>query len=265
MFTHVTLYAVDPSSSAAGVTEITDSTQLEFAKLAGDALTGSFDPFSTTADFDRLGPITGGRVVRGRNDIAKHIASSVELGDHFYTVAYIPQSTSNAAARFRTIRVVYLRPGAAVTTRAGYYGGQTEQQRSAAAAAFDLTTAAESPSALNGLSVSVSPDAAANPSAHFYVVRAGVAGLTWKPQPDGSAIASVYVMGVSLDAKNRMIDHTLRGMTARARAGVNLQNSQESANFAFTVVPAKSAATLRIIVRDSASGRMGSADLSLAH
>ena len=143
--THVTLYAVDPSSSAAGMTEITDTTQMDFLEAAGDGLSGNFDPFDANDDFDRLAPVTGGRIVRGRNDIAEQIGSSVDLGAHFYTIAYAPSSNSDAAAQFRKIRVVCLRSELTATTRDGYYSDESRQEGSSETAAYDLTTAAKAP------------------------------------------------------------------------------------------------------------------------
>jgi VWFA-related protein len=259
--THVTLYAIDPTSSAAGLTEITDSTQLEFAEAAGDALSGNFDPFNASEDFDRLGPITGGRVIRGRNDIARQIASSIDLGANFYTLSYTPSSTSEAAAQYRKIRVVCLRPGLTATTRTGYYSGQTQQQNSAATAAYDLTTAAESKMPLNGLHITLEPNATA--SANDHLIRVPASALTWKTKDDGGATASVYIMAASLNTKGKMLAHTLHGMTASARPGVDLHDPAKMADFAFTTAHVRGAATLRFIVRDSATGRMGSIDLPL--
>jgi len=262
--TRVTLYAVDPTSTAPGMTEITDATQMAFAMAAADGIAGNADPFNASDDFDRLGPVTGGRVVRGMNDIARQIASSVDLGASFYTIAYTPSSTSDSAAQYRKIRVVCLRAGLTATTRGGYYSGQTQQQKSAATAAYDLTTAAESAVPLNGLRVTVEPDPSPNRGPSTYIVHAGVAGLTWKPRPDGSATASVYIMAVSLNAKNKMLGHTLLGMTANAGPGANLGDAAKTADFLFTAPPSPKSAALRFIVRDSATGRMGSVDLPLA-
>ena len=262
--TRITVYAVDPTSSAAGMTEITDATQMAFVLGAADSVGGNVDPFNASEDFDRLGPVTGGRVVRGMNDIAEQIASSVELGDSYYTISYTPSSTSEAAAQYRRIKVVCLRAGLTATTRSGYYSGQTQHEKSAAAAAYDLTTAAQSNMPLNGVRVTVEPDRSPNASPGAYIVHAGVANLTWKPRSDGSATASVYVMAVSLDAKNQMLGHTLHGMTATAKSGANLADSARTADFLFTAPPAAKSTTLRFIVRDSTTGRMGSVDLPLA-
>jgi VWFA-related protein len=257
--THITLYAVDPTSSAAGMTEITDSSQMAFVQAAGDALTGGIDPFGASDDFDSLGPVTGGRVVRGKNDVARQISSAVDLGAHSYTISYTPSSTSEAAAQYRKIQVVCLRPGLTATSRTGYYPNENAQQNTPATAAYDLTTAAESALPLHGLVVAVDRDSTQG----VYTVHAGAASLTWKPEQDGSATASVYIMAVSLDAQGRMLAHTLHGMTATAKPGVKLNDPAKMADFAFSVQPSPKAAALRFIVRDNASGRMGSADLQL--
>lgn len=262
--THVTLYAVDPTSSAAGVTEITDSTQLEFAEAAGDSLTIGSDPFNASEDFDRLGPLTGGRVIRARNDIAQQIASAVQNGAGFYTVAYAPSSASAAAGRFRKIRVVCLRPGLRASTRIGYYSGQGRQTSPEQLAAYDLTTAAASSLRLNGLEVTASSSSATSAAPRTFTVNVRAEALSWKPQPDGAVVASVYVMAVLLDRKGHMLSHKLQGMTASARPGTDLDDPRRTAGFAINVMLAPGAKVLRFIVRDSTSGRMGSVDLHLS-
>jgi VWFA-related protein len=261
----IVLYAVDPTSSAAGMTEVTDASQMDFVQDAGDALGSNADPFGATDDFDKLGPASGGRVIRGNNAVAARIADSVDLGAHFYTLAYTPSSTSEAAAQFRSIKVVCLRAGCIATTHTGYYSGKTEggddAESVSQAATYDLTTAAEASIPLYGLRVAVERNRSTAQDA--FLVHVAASTLTWKPNPDGGATASVYVMAVALDKKNQMIAHTLRGMTANARAGANLADPALTADFQLSASPAPKAAVLRFIVRDSATGRMGSFDLSL--
>jgi VWFA-related protein len=260
--TRVTLYAVDPTSSAAGLTEITDTTQLEVAEATGGSMGVGNDPFNASEDFDKLGPVTGGRVIRGRNDVAQYIASSVDLGANYYTLSYTPSSDANTDAKYRKIKVVCLRPGLTATTRSGYYSGQSQQDKSTATASYDLSTAAEETMPLNGLHVTIQADPES--TLDTYLVRVGAPELTWKRKEDGSAVASVYVMAVSLNAKGKMLGHTLHGMKATAKPGTDLHDASHSANFSFTASPAPKTTTLRFIVRDSATGRMGSFDLPLA-
>jgi len=262
--TRVTMYAVDPSSSAMGMTEIVDATQMAFASAAGDALSGALDPFGGNDDFDNLGPVTGGRVVRGMNNVASQIADSIDLGANYYTIGYAPSSSSQAESKYRKIRVECLVPGLKATTREGYYVQNSEQEKSADTLTYDLATAAESSIPLNGLHVTVEPDHSVASEEESYIVHVGASELMWKTGDDGTSSASVAVMAVSLSSKGKMLGHVLHGMTAMARAGLDLRDSTKSANFSITVKLVPKATTLRFVVRDSATGRMGSVDLPLA-
>ena len=61
-----------------------------------------------------------------------------------------------------------------------------------------------------------------------------------------------------------MLGHTLRAMSASANRGVNLNDPSKVADFAFSAQPVPKATTLRFVVRDNATGRMGSFDLPLS-
>ena len=255
--TRITLYAVDPGSTAAGVTEITNPDQAAFVMAAGDALSGNADPFGANEDFDRLGPVTGGVLVRGRNDVSQLIAASVDLGANYYTISYSPANLNEESAQYRKIQVLCLKPGLKATTRTGYYAGAINTRDARADAIYDLTTAAEGELPLRGLDVTAKPESVAG----TYDVRVGAARLAWKPAEDGSSSASVYILAVLLDEKGHMLAHTLHGMTAHARAGAALNDPAKMADFAFAVQPAAKAVTLRFIVRDNGNGRMGSFDM----
>lgn len=259
--TRVTLYAVDPTSNAPGMTEITDPTQMVFFLATGDNGGGNMDPFDQQEDFNRLGPLTGGRVIRGLNNVDQQIATSIELGANFYTLAYTPSVGGDASAQFRKIKVVCLRPGLTATSRSGYYPAGTQQQ-GIANATYDLATAAESAMPLHGLRVTVERDRDPAAPADTYKVRVGAAELTWKPK-NGEPAASVYVMAASLDAKGRMVDHTIHGMTANAKPSADLHDPEKTATFVFTAGTGRKATTLRFIVRDSGNGRMGTFDLTV--
>jgi len=263
--THVTMYAVDPKSSAPGMAEITDQTTAEFALANADSSSGSMGTFNNGEDFERLAPVTGGRVIRGMNDVSHQIALSVALGRSFYTIGYTPSSASEADVKYRHIRVDCKRPGLTLKTRDGYYVEGDRQEKAAATISYDLSNAAESTVPLNGLRVEVQRSTSVNAPPESFVVRVGAAGLTWKTGDDGTSSSSVAVMAVYLDRKGKMLGHTLHGMTAHAREGVNLRDPAKTADFGFTVEPnAKGkAATLRFVVRDTGTGRMGSFDMAV--
>jgi hypothetical protein len=79
------------------------------------------DPFGSQLDFDRLGPVTGGRVIRSMNDIDKQIANSADLGRNLYMLGYSPSNSNNAPRQYRNMRVACLPTRLTVTTRNGYY------------------------------------------------------------------------------------------------------------------------------------------------
>jgi VWFA-related protein len=259
--TRVTLYAIDPTSSAAGMTEITDPTQLEFAQLAGDALTSNADPFASKMDFDRLGPVTGGRVLRGMNDIDKQIAISVDLGTKFYTIGYSPSNASSAARQYRNIHIVCLRPGLTVTTRNGYYTTPPASQRSRGTLIYDLNTAALSSIPLTALKVT----AEASKAAGAYTVHVDAATLNWQTASDGGRAAKVAVLVVGLSSSDKILTHTLHSMSALAKAGADLQQPGKMADFVITSPLPKGVVRLRFVVREDETGHMGTADLALTH
>lgn len=263
--TRVTLYAVDPTSSAAGMTEITDPTQLEFAQLAGDALVSNADPFSSKMDFDRLGPVTGGRVLRGMNDIDKQIALSVDLGTEFYTIGYSPSNASDAARKYRNIHLVCLRPGLTVTTRNGYYTTPPASQSSKGTLIYDLNTAALSSIPLTALKVIAEPFQAAGAPQGAYTVHVDASMLTWQSASEGVRSAKVAVLVVGLSSSDKILTHTLHSMSALAKARADLQQPGKTADFVIATPLPKGIVRLRFVVRDAETGRMGTADLLLRH
>ena len=262
--TRVILYAVDPSSSAAGMTEITNEMEQDFGLATADSISGSNRSFDAGEDFDRLGPATGGRVIRGLNDVGAQIATAESLGTDFYSIGYTPTSNAETPGRFRKITITSRVSGLTIRTREGYFSEAAQQQTSKESIVYDLSAAAESTVPLNGLRVSVEHNRSVNADLDAYLVHVGAANLTWSMREDGVSTAHVEILGAALTNKGKMLNHVLHAATARAKPGVNLRDETKIADFEFNVQPAAKAATLRFIVRDAASGRMGSFDLRLA-
>jgi len=258
--TRVTLYAVDPTSNATGDTEITDPDQLMFARMTGDSTGRMMDPFDQQLDFDRLGPVTGGRVLRGINDIDHQIAASIELGDHFYTIGYTPTNSSDAGSAFRKITVKCLKPGTMVMTRDGYYAGASARQKSTDNVASDLNHAVAADLLYTALRIRVEPI-----GGDQYAVHVAAPGLTWMASSDGSGehTAEAEVLGASISAKNEVLAHTLHTMKATAKAAANVHSPSLPADFTISLTRPKGTVRMRFIVRDTSSGSMGSFDLRL--
>jgi len=265
--TRVTLYAVDPTSSAIGMTEITDQDQATFAMASGgDGNSRLTDPFDASMDFDRLGPVTGGRVLRGANDVAHQIDESVNMGEHFYTIGYSPTNTDESKQAFRKITIKCLKPGLTVTTRDGYYPGAVTRQQNTDVISADLNAALSADLLYSALNVRVEPL-----GDDQYVVHVTAPGLTWKPidnstangTAEGGNSAQAEVLGASLSANGKVLTHTLHTMTATAKATANIHSLSMPADFTITLARPKGTAKMRFVVRDTSSGSMGSFDLVL--
>jgi len=257
--TRVTLYAVDPTSNAVGNTEITDEDQLAFAQYAGESAGRLIDPFNQQLDFDRLGPVTGGRVLRGMNDIDQQISASVEMGEHFYTIGYTPTNTNDAGSAFRHITVACTKPGTKVMTRDGYYAGASARQKSADNVAYDLNNAVTADLLFTALHIRVEPI-----GGDQYTVHVAAPGLTWSSETsDGQHVAHAEVLGASLSAKNQVLEHTLHTMTATAKPDANVHSPSLPADFTISLTRPKGTVRMRFIVRDTSTGSMGSFDLRL--
>jgi VWFA-related protein len=260
--TRVTLYAVDPTSNAVGMTEITDPDQMEFAAFTGGSFGRVMDPFDQSLDFDRLGPVTGGRVLRGQNDIAHQIDASEQLGEHFYTIGYSPTNPSTASQAFRKITVKCRRPGTTVETRDGYYPGATTRQKSADTIGTDLNAAVTAELLYSALHIRVEP--LGNDQYSIHVAAPGLTWTTLESGPDtGKNTAQAQVLGTSISAKNTVLAHTLHTMTATAAATANVHSPSLPADFTLSLTRPKGTAKMRFVVRDATSGAMGSFDLVL--
>jgi VWFA-related protein len=257
------LYAVDPTSMMGQMTEITDFQQMAFAQLSGELGSAPIDPVDAGGDFDSLGTLTGGRVVRNMNNIATQIATAVDYASHFYTVGYSPTNANETALEFRKIKVTCSRADCVVTTRTGYYAGKPPKENLNQNISYDLSTAAESSVPLNGLRVTVESNASVAVLNDAWIIHVAAPELTWVPQEDGTSKAEVAVMSVSLNKQGHMVSHVLRRATATARAGVNLRDETKMANFEFDAKPAPKSTKMRFVVRDATTGRMGSFDIPL--
>ena len=262
--TRVTLYAVDPTSTAAGMVEITDPTELEFAQAEGDSFVSNADPFGSQLDLDRLGPVTGGRVIRGMNDIDKQIANSVDLGTNVYTIGYSPSNSNSAPRQYQNIRLVCLRTGLSVATRNGYYTTALASQSSKKTLVYDLNQAALSSIPLTALKLTVESAQSETAPAGTYVVHGDASILSWHFTNEGTSTTKVAVLVVGLSSKDKIQSHTLQSMSAITKGGAEIQTSGKTADCLISNPVPNSVERLRFVVRETETGRMGTADLTLS-
>lgn len=255
----ISLYAIDPTSSAASQTEITDPDQLAFAMMA-EGLARDSDPFDHSLDLNKLSVVSGGRVIRGLNDVDHQIDLSNRLASSFYTLGYRPMDESLQAHSYRKIRVVCRRPGTRVLTRDGYYAGEHNSVSFARdTIQYDLNNAATAQVPLTAV-----PFIVASSADGAFVLRARSTRLTWGEAVSGIRDAHVQVLAVALDTRGNVLAHNLQSMTAHAPAALRPDIDSHDARFDLNFHAPGKARIVRFVIRDAATGRMGTQDLPLS-
>ncbi len=251
----VTLYTVDPQGLLVAPTEIA---------LTHSTPGGSFSMFTPGGDpsegelaFEQLAPRTGGKIFRMRNDVAVELGESVSDGEHYYTLSYYP-TDKHYDGKFRRIRVQVRDPNLVVRTREGYIASppsRTTGDAAAQALAFALTSNLR----YEGIEVAAHFDQSAGPRSLRVVVDTG--DLQWVQ--DGSAplkVATVSVVSADVNRDGKVLHYKVDTMHARAAAAAT-ENGK--ADFAVPVTIDPKAALVRVVVRDQATGHIGSFDLPL--
>ncbi len=145
------------------------------------------------------------------SDVDAEIATSVDDGASYYTLAYVPSSANPESRKYRHIRVDVRRPGLTVMTRDGYFPTNSAQPpsqspRAIAAAAkaqgrdiqAELVNAALTPMTYSG----IDPHAARDKDG-VYDLDVRSADLRWTPLENGlfHANVSVFAVGVTRNGK----------------------------------------------------------------
>jgi VWFA-related protein len=277
-----TFYIIDPVPN--GTTTVNVESPDDIHMAAG--ILGN-DPFESTVTFFNFAPQTGGRVFFSRNDLHNEIAQAIDVSNNYYTFSYTPSSTSTDEAKYRHIKIKLSNPDLIATTRDGYYpdaftnstrqpgtsiasqGSSTmsskeQQHQERAQIQLDLQNAILGTMTYNGLTVTATkaPPTGAD-SAAYTVVVASVPNpsnnLSWR---SGAAAdtetTEASVLAAWYDAKGKLLGHAGRELTA-TRPNTD---AQSPATFTLPVAVVPNTKRLRFIVRDAATGRMGTVDLT---
>lgn len=262
---HATVYTVDPTLSTKLLSEPDDNGNLSDAAFIAETHDPK-DPFKDTVSFNTIAPLTGGHSFAVFNNLDQEIAASVTQGSSFYTIAYVPTASIDPANPYRRIDVRVARPGLKVITRRGYYAttpplpAATPQQTSKAEG-YDIGTAIGSGITFTGLHITAALSAA-NPQE--CIVQVATSDIQWQPQPDGASSAHLTLAVVAIDSKGKPLANAAKDVTAR------LRSPEEIAANPFTTlrigVPmAKNPSSIRLAVRDVATGKLGTIEVVFPH
>jgi VWFA-related protein len=256
----ITLTTIDPTVNTSTIVDIETPEDMDVAQNENGV-----NPMSGGVSFQALAPATGGRAYLSRNDLDAEIGTSIRDGGNYYTLSYAPTGESRAAKNYRHIHIKMSRPGLTATTRNGYYIEREEPQPNATPAAlkqnlekiaFDLGGAANSKLVYSGLQVTA--HRLATPSNSF-AVEIETGGLSVRQQGDGDQAAEVTLMIASFDQKNKLIAHQIQESAARVD---HATGSASSAEFQIQAVVPAGAIRVRVVARDTFSGKMGTVDLA---
>ncbi|MBB5063296.1 VWA domain-containing protein [Granulicella mallensis] len=251
----VTLYTIDPAGLQVNPGEYGRAAAL-------------FAPFGGDPDFQALARATGGRNLYGRNDVDAEIGTSVRDGSSLYTLTYVPTDNSEEEHnRFRKIKVTLDRPGLTFATREGYYPNRAparpnNEGKMGKRLASELANAGSSNMAYDAVSFTVTTSPTDSNTFKFHVEPRGVPWYF----TDGSKprYTRLIVMSTTFDRKGKELKADGRRMEFKAPASAPATGRIEiplDFEVKFDAVP--KAVRARLVVRVEASGRMGTADLTL--
>jgi VWFA-related protein len=254
----VTLYAIDP----AGL-------MIDPGKYGADAAFN--DPFGGNYQFSALAKATGGTAMYGKNDVDVQIGTSIRDGASFYTLTYRPTNVSLEPRKFRRIKVTINQPGLTATTREGYYlqhgPAYVNPTNPSRRVMFDLLAAKESTMAYDGVPVIVVPSATEPDS---YTVHISGKGLVWTYATETEPRHADVLLLISIfDKKGKELKQVAKSIHASATAAPDTPPIpptgplDRNLNIVYKVDPNPKAVRARFVVRVSATGRVGTADVDL--
>ena len=253
----VTLYTIDPEGPA----RTDDANPYNIDPTQVGTTAGNIGDFGDNMGFYTFAKATGGRVITGRNDIDVQLAQVTREGTEYYTLSYVPTTTTDAARPYRRIRVVVNDPSLIVMTRDGYFGGEApvsavsleRKTKQPADIRFDLMNAARTTLAYTGLHM----DALRTKNGYNLAVNAQ--DLQFNAQANGTRSAEVTVVAVCLDKKGKIIgQHTAE--LKEELAATDQITPGARVGFAFPLALPPFTDHVRFVMRDAGTGTMGSTD-----
>jgi VWFA-related protein len=248
----VTLYTIDP----AGV-------MMDPGVYGGDPMA---DPFGGNYEFNRMAKATGGRTLYGRNDVDKEVQTAIQDGSNFYTLTYRPANTSMDPQKFRKIKVTVNQPGLKVITREGYYlqygPGRVNPENPSRRLMADLVAADSSNMVYDGIPVTI---ARVENEPESFVVHIDGSGLVWTYATEGHPRHTEVILDIStFDKKGKEL--TRKASVVKINAPTTVPPTgriHRNLNLPCKIDHNPKVVRVRFTVRVSATGRIGTADVTL--
>jgi len=259
----VTLYNIDPEGpvrvSGATLESIDPAGTAEGMAPGSPTLTGA--NYGDNLGFDGFVSATGGRTISGRNDLDAQLAQVSLEGTEYYTLSYVPTSTSDAAREYRNIRVIVNDPNLIATSRHGYFSGDAPvsavsfapKAKQPADLRYDLMSAARTSLPYTGLHMELQK------AKSGFNILVDASDLKFVDQPDGTRIAEVTVVAVCFD-RNKKISAQHTAELKEELGATDKITPRAKVGFAFPMIVPAFTDHVRFVMRDAATGTMGSAE-----
>jgi VWFA-related protein len=257
----ISIYSVDPRGVEVN-SAVFAGNNLAYAAYLNGLMQTNDAAFGNLA-IQTLATQTGGHAFYGRNDVDQEIATSLRDGSSYYTLAYSP-SNKDFHGEFRKIKIsVIQRPDLKLQTRDGYYAMPDSETVSPQRQLDELVGSLLTPIPFNGVSIPFSNIRLIRSPAPHFSVRFTIpsTSLSWKPDAKGVLSAQISIAAADKRKHGAWKASQLRVYTVSMPDGTAPSASvQTSVSFE---MPYRDSNQLRFVVRDDASGLIGSSETKL--
>lgn len=253
----ITLFTID----IGGVLGMNIAHDQELEEFAAPAMNSSGSTWSDLSP-QTLAIQSGGRAIFGRNDTKNLVKECVAQGDVYYSLLYYPTNT-DFNGQFRRLIVKIDKPGYTLHTRDGYYAMPNPQMLTENMVQMQLAQAERTHIQYSELPIRfVKTSLASPPSVATIKIYIDTKNVHWQPHADGTMQSTIDVSAV--DFSKRGIP--LHAASKRVAVTIPMNHGIRARDTLF-VAPIELPVTLpdghlRVIVRDNATGKMGSKNIA---
>jgi VWFA-related protein len=222
----------------------------------------SLSRFSGVESMTEVANQTGGTICINNNDLGDCVKTAMEEGSSYYELAYYPDA-SNWHGEFHRIIVKSTRPGLQLSFRQGYFAHATEvatkendkagnDPQLQQAACEDLLTS----TSLLVVAQALPPDTAKQAKYFLNIDSRMLAPITTE---DGKKEVRLDVAVCTFDRSGKALQYMQDAVDQKFEAAQF--SSIRGIPHAIAFTPKEGAVRIRLLVRDSTSGQMGSIDV----
>jgi VWFA-related protein len=257
----ISISSIDPRGVQVHSTAIAGNNLAYAAYLNG--LNQANDAAFGNLAIQTLATQTGGHAFYGRNDVDREIATSLTDGNTYYTLAYSP-SNKDFHDEFRKIKVnVINRPDLKVQTRDGYYALPEGQKVDPSRQLQELAGSLRTPIPFGGVPIPISYTKLSKSPTPHVTIRLFVpsTSLSWTANSKGELSTQITIGAADKSKHGAWKPSMLRVFTVSMPGG-KTPSANVQAGVSFEM-PYRDSNQLRFVVRDDASGHVGSTEIKV--